>query len=360
MARSSTRTERALAAAVLFLALAAVPALGCHKNSAHPSGPPVHVIVTVDWEGAYLDDRGVDELAHFRDQNPGVPVTHFLNAAYYTKPGAVAADVTRTLQAALHAGDEAGLHVHLWRSLVSAAGVEPADGPSFLRKDGPLLKFDDDVGFDLDPRAYDEDQMRTIIRHARAVLASHGIEVVPAFRAPGWLGEPHVLAAARAEGFTIDASATDPALVAHEGVDDTGEDFTYLAGLLEATWPRVDRTTQPYWIDTPAGRLLEIPDGGCLADFVTNVEMEDDLARAAKQAAAHPDTPVTVQIGLHVETADDYAERVSKALANVRRRNIPVVYETLTQAAARIRRAGNGVGQPGGPDPHSHGADARE
>lgn len=345
---------------MLALALAAGPALGCHKNTSTPIGPPVHVIVTVDWEGAYLDDRGVDELAHFRDENPDVPVTHFFNAAYYTKPGAAAADVTHALQSALHAGDEAGLHVHLWRSLVAAAGVTPADGPSFLHKDGPLLKFDDDVGFDLDPRAYSEEQMRAIIRHARAVLASHGIEVVPAFRAPGWLGEAHVLAAARAEGFTIDASATDPALVAHEGVDDAGEDFTYLAGLLKATWPRVDRTTQPYWIDTPAGRILEIPDGGCLADFVTNVEMEDYLAWAAGQARAHPDRPVTVQIGLHVETADDYAERVSKALANVRRRNIPLVFETLTQAAARIRQAGPEARERSAADPGSHGKNARE
>ena len=348
MGRSSSRTSGLLAAAVL---LALLP--GCNKSeqgaeqkaaasaaapSGEAAGPPVWVTISVDWEGAYLDPEALDALRRFRADNPGVPLTHLLNAAYFTKPGADTTHALREMKGALLEGDEAGLHVHLWKSLVEAAGVTPRLERSFLRSDG-LIQFDDDIGFDADPAPYQVDELRAIIRRSRELLEQNGFTLAPVFRMAGWLGTPEVLAAARAEGITVDSSSIDPSWL-------VGEETEVLRARVTEVWPKVDRTTQPFLIDTPAGQLLEMPDTGGMADYATASQMEEHVAWGASSAAASPARPVFVHLGFHAETAAEYAPVLSAALTALRQRGTPMRFATLS-AAAEAARAALGPGQAG-------------
>jgi hypothetical protein len=326
-APSFTRTDRTALAL-----LAALAACG-RSDGTSASGPPaVRIAISIDWEGAYLQPESLDALDQFRKDNPGVPLTHMLNAAYYTKPGAEAADATREIRLAVQKGDEVGLHVHAWKSLLTAAGVAPRSGPSFLSMSGERFAFDDDSGFDVDLAGFSVAELRAVMAKSRQILEAEKLAVGPTFRAAGWLATPNVLEAARAEGFTVDASATDPAWFDEEEV-------AVLRRRLAELWSRVDQTTQPFWIETPAGRILEMPDTGAMADYLTVPEIQGHVERAAASLASAGKRPVFVHLGFHAETAEEFAPRLSQALSVLRARNTPMVFETLSRSADAARRA---------------------
>jgi hypothetical protein len=340
-APSSIRTEAArsapaLAAAAVILFLGAAP--GCDRSGSSGAAgdgraaPAVHIAVSVDWEGAYFRPESLDALEAFRRENPGVPLTHMISAAYYTKPGADPVEATREIRLALQKGDETGLHVHAWKSLLAASGVQPRNGPSFLDRTGELLRVQDDTGFDLDLGVLTVAELRAVMKKSRQILEAERLPLGPSFRAAGWLGTPNVLEAARAEGFTIDSSATDLAWLDEKEV-------AYLRQRLGQVWSRVDQNTQPFWIETAAGRMLEMPDTGAMADYLTVIEMEKHVERAAAAVRAAPQRPVFVHLGFHAETADDFAPRLSEALSRLRARDTPMVFETLSRSAEAARRA---------------------
>lgn len=338
-APSSIRAERIARAARLVAVAAAVGACGTSEpsGSGQKAPPVVHIAISVDWEGGFFLPEALAAIESFRKDNPGVPLTHMLNAAYYTKPGAVAADATREIRRALRDGDETGLHVHGWKTLVVAAGVKPLDGPSFLSPSTGLIAFQDDIGFDLDLSAFSVADLRKIIAKSRAILTAQGLTVGPSFRAGGWIATPGVLEAARAEGFTIDSSAIDPAWLDEKEV-------AALQRRLGDIWRRVDQTTQPFWIDTPAGKILEMPDTGAAADYLSVVEIQQHIERAATATVA-AGKPVFVHVVMHAETADDYAPRLGQALSVLRARSTPMVFETLSVSAELARRALEGQGR---------------
>jgi hypothetical protein len=332
LAPSSTRTERIALAAALVIAAGCSDSGGAKAadESAAASARPVVVSVSIDWEGAYFGEDALAALGRFRAENPDVPVTHFICAAYYTKPGAVPGEVTASLRAQVRPGDEVGVHLHAWNSLVQAAQVPVRSGRSFLTADGRLMDFEGDAGFDLDPAVYTVSELRSILATSRGLLEKAGFKVAPVFRVGGWLGSPNVLEAARAEGFTVDSSATDSTWI---GEGDTSTGFEYLTDRVAKLWPKVDRTTQPFTISTPAGPIFEVPDSGAMADHTSSQEMEDHVRWAASQARR----PIFVHLGLTAETADDYAALLSRALGNLRRQKVPVQYVTVGGAAELAR-----------------------
>ena len=57
-----------------------------HRRTLRRNGwPGVQVLVTVDWEGSGFDEEDLAAFRQFRDEFPEVPLTHYLNAAYFTR-----------------------------------------------------------------------------------------------------------------------------------------------------------------------------------------------------------------------------------------------------------------------------------
>lgn len=316
-----------------------------------PPGPGrVRVAVSVDWEGRELEDGNLRAMEAFRAALPDVPLTHFLNAAYFTKPGADPARVAASMRRPLRAGDETGVHVHGWRSLVQAAGVPFRDHPSFWGDRYPLSPSDGDLGHEVEICAYEVPELRAILRQSRTLLTRAGFDVAPSFRAGGWMADARVLEAIRAEGFLIDSSATDPAW--HDELAGVP-----LRARIGEVWPGVTATSAPFVIPTPAGPVLEMPDTGALADYVTAAEMEGHLRTALDRLAHDPAHDVFVHIGFHQETAQRYSTRVAEAIRAVRGPGAPLlVFETLGASAARARaRLEATPAAAPGPDPGAPG-----
>lgn len=326
-ATDAGRVDPGRAGPVAWAIIAALAGAACGKSEP-ADRPAILLVVSVDWEGAYFSVEALAALDKLRRDNPALRMTHFLNAAYYTKPEVDRAEVTRLIRPAIRPGDESGLHVHAWGSLVTAAGVRVRDRPSFLRASGEPDVFPDDVGFDIDLRAYSTPELRAVFRKARELLVSEKFEIGPAFRAAAWLAGPGVLEAARAEGFTIDSSAIDGAWL---------DETPYLAAQVKQAWPKVEPTTQPYSIDTPAGRLVEIPVSGAMADYVTAAEMLGHLQWAAAEVGRAPARAIVVQLGVHAENADEFAPRLGEVLARLRADGVPQRFVTLSQAADAVR-----------------------
>jgi hypothetical protein len=311
------------------------PSAGAGEFAHHPQRPRLGVArprviltVSVDWEGLHIKDGNLAALAALRRDLPGVSLTHFLNGAYYTRSGASAEEATARIRRGIVEGDELGLHIHPWRSLVEAAGVQFRSSPSFFGR--PLKNVDSDEGHEVELTAYEVDELRSIVRHARGRLEQAGFPISRSFRAGGWIADTKVLEAIRAEGFEVDSSATDNTW--HK--EELGQRPIWQR--LRQLWPAVTEVTQPFAISTPAGTILEMPDTGALADYVSAEEMTNHVRRAIERARADPSHPVFVHLGLHQESASRFASRVSAALAPLRaEEGLEIV--TLERAAGLAR-----------------------
>jgi hypothetical protein len=315
--------------------LLAVAAAGCSRGSPAPSKGQVVVALTIDWEGAYFSPEGLDALAETRRRlGEATPLTHFVSAAYYTKD-APDPKATTILTEEIKKTDELAVHLHGWRSLAKAAGIEPKLSPSFLTGTEKLLEFEDgDVGFDLDLDAYSVPDLRALVRTTRRLLEQTKLPISRSFRAGGYLGTPKVLQALREEGFTVDSSATD-----YRQLDERKDDV--LPKRIRAIWPGIDTTAQPWLFDAAGGRLLEMP-VAAFADYAEAAEIIAIFEAAHKRLQQAPERDVFVVIGFHMETAQDFSSRLVEAIDKVRARPElagELVFTRVADAAERARRA---------------------
>jgi predicted deacetylase len=318
----------------IWASLAVLALGGCSSRAPAPAPTKGQVVValTIDWEGAYISPDGLDAIDELRKGFGPVPVTHYVSAGYFTKehvdPKALAS-VTQ----AVHPGDELAVHIHGWRSLAKASGIEPRLSPSFLTGTDKLMEFEDgDVGFDLDLDAYSVTELRALLRTSRRLLEQAHLPVSKTFRAGGYLATPKVLQALSEEGFTVDSSATDYRQL-HERKDEA------LPRRIHAIWPGVETTSQPWRFDPPNGALLELPIAA-IADYAPTEEITGVLEAAHARLQREPTRDVFVVLGFHQETAQDFGRRVGDALAKLRARPelaAELVFTTVEDAARRAR-----------------------
>jgi hypothetical protein len=310
--------------------LAVLALVGC---SSAPAKGHVVVVLTIDWEGAYVSPDGLDAIDELRKGFGPAPLTHFVSAGYFTKdqpdPTAVAS-VTQ----AVRKGDELAVHLHGWKSLAKASGIEPRLSPSFLTGTDKLMEFEDgDVGFDIDLDAYSVTDLRALLRTSRRLLEQTRLPVSKTFRAGGYLATPKVLQAIYEEGYTVDSSATD-----YRQLDERKDEV--LPKRIRAIWPGVESTTQPWLVHAPNGALIELPIAA-LADYASTEEIVGVLEAAHARLQKDPGRDVFVVLGFHQETAPDFGGRVGDALAKVRARPelaAALVFTTVEEAARRARR----------------------
>lgn len=315
----------------MWACLAALVVVGCSRPAAPRKGNVV-VAITIDWEGAYISPEGLDALDELRKGLGPAPLTHFVSAAYFTKDAPDPTALTSIVEV-VRPGDELAVHLHGWKSLAKASGIEPKLSPSFLSGTDKLLEFEDgDVGFDIDLDAYTVQELRALLRTSRRLLEQGKIPVSKTFRAGGYLGTPKVLQAIRDEGYTVDSSATD-----YRQLDEQTNDV--LPTRIKEIWPTVETTSQPFVVTTPGGSLLEMPIAA-FADYATVAEIVSIFESAHTEWKKDPRRDVVVVLGFHQETATEFATRLGEAMQKVRARPElaeGLVFTTVEEAAQRAR-----------------------
>jgi hypothetical protein len=273
----------------------------------------LRIVVSVDWEGRELVEENLEAMKSFRNDFPEVPLQHFLNAAYYTKRDANAARITRSIRSVLRAGDEHGLHIHAWRSLVKAAGARFLTSPSFVDQDVDESQCGEDCGADVPLTTYTESELRKVIHKSVDILIAQGFDRPVSFRAGGWQANNTVLSALAAEGFTLDSSATYA-----EFLKEAWGEYN-LYNFVGQLWPQTVPTSQPYVFTNRDGlKITELPNNGCLSDYMTGSAMLKVFTANAKNLAKNPQQDVYMSIGFHQETAAEYLPRLRSALKKFR------------------------------------------
>lgn len=303
-------------------------------QNATPVGPAARVVVavTVDWEGAFLSEEGLARLDEFREEFPGVPITHFICPAYFTKQAETLAEDTAAIKRRVLPGDEVGLHVHPWHSLVERAGVPLRNTPNIYGDDEPLMDFDDgDRGYEVALSAYTGQEIEAIVTTGKKLLEDAELGPVSSFRAGGYVGSPTMMAALGRAGLRIDSSASFYGWF--------NESRGAFQNLIRGNWPNVRELTQPYEVSTNAGSVLEVPNSGGFVEYVSSEEMEDHMARARERSRELGGEPVYVNLGFHQETAAEYADVLSDAISVFRAENPKVLeFSTVSKIAESVRQ----------------------
>jgi hypothetical protein len=223
-------------------------------------------------------------------------------------------EVQKKIFSVLRKGDEQGLHIHGWRSLFESAGVSYKYSPSWTVERPTLPASSElDYGHDVPISSYSTEELRTVIQYSLEILKKYDFMRPFGFRAGGWMATPDVLKAIQEEGFLFDSSAVPPHLLKER------RKSPILHRWLEQLWPNTLEKTQPYVIlpeEKGLGPLWEVPDNGCLADYMTGEEMLwvfQQNWKALKDKKLANDR-ITVSIGFHQETAAKYLPRISEGL----------------------------------------------
>ena len=293
----------------------------------------VQIVVSVDWEGSDLAAENLRAMSDFRAAMPGVRIVQFLNAAYFTKPGADSAKVKSQIRSTLLPNDELGLHIHGWKRLFEASGVTFRATPNFWGTSQLSNDCAFDCGHEVPISAYDEPELEKVVSFSLTTLQQNGFGRAKSFRAGGWMAKENVRQALVVNGIVWDSSAVPQPFLAGE-----------LQGLpvlswLGELWSNTSAASQPYKISTPAGILNEVPDNGALADYMTSDEMLGVFQQAKARYLQNRSQVQVVSIGFHQETAARYLPRVQDALTRIlviaKAEKIPV--STVTTADLRVR-----------------------
>ncbi len=271
----------------------------------------IQLLVTVDWEGRDLQDVNLAAMQDLHTKFPQVKVINFLNAAYYTKSGARKDDVTSRIQRGLGPNDEKGLHIHGWKSLFEASGVKFVNTPTFW---GTTLQPQDcllDCGHEVPISEYTADDLRKVVKFSLDTLEGSGFGRAKSFRTGGWMAKQNVRDAVAAEGLVSEQSAVPVEFLQPK----LGSYPVY--GWLGDTWKDITRTSQPFFVDTASTPLLEIPDNGCLSDYMSAQQMVDVFEANKAAFLADKSKNVVVSIGFHEETASMYVPVLEQALGRI-------------------------------------------
>lgn len=291
----------------------------------------LQLVVTVDWEGRELRDDNLRAMEDLRTKFPQLKIVQFLNAAYFVKDGAVAADVATQMRRALRPGDEKGLHIHGWKRLFEASGVTFRASPTFwgTSLDAHGQECSDDCGHEVPISLYTEGELRKVVKLSLDTLETNGFGRAKSFRCGGWMAKLPVREAVAAEGIRYEHSAVPTVFLQPK----LGTMPVY--GWLSELWQGTTNVSQPYAINTATTPLTEVPDNGALADYVSAQQMIDTFE--ANKAAFLQDRKKSVvfSIGFHQETAATCLPQLEEALtriyAETKAENIP--FENVTSEA---------------------------
>lgn len=290
----------------------AVPSSDTSESETRREGR-MKLLVTVDWEGRDLTDENLAAMEGLRAQFPDVKIVHFLNAAYFTKPSAVASDVRRAIARTLLPKDELGLHIHGWKRLFEASGVDFRFTPTFWGRtvdpDGPDCAVD--CGHDVPINLYTAEELEKVVGFSIDTLEANGFGRAKSFRCGGWVASQSVRDGIAAGGIRWDHSEVPTRFLAEE----IGSAPLYRT--LQDIWTDATETSQPHVLDVASGTLGEIPDNGALADYVTPDEMFEVFEANKAKFLADRTKNVVVSIGFHQETAARFVPRVAEALRRI-------------------------------------------
>lgn len=286
--------------ACLLIAIAMIFSMAkatASMDSPPSASPPLHIYVTVDWEGDHLDPENIAAMQQFRQHFPHIPLLQLLNPAYFLKPGADATQVNAVIRSTLLPIDTLGLHVHGWQRLVEHCGLAFQSQPRFAVD----TSADGEAGVAVSlEHAYSLPELQQLIGCASRIMMAQGYPRPKHFRAGGWQLGPKLSAALESHGFEWDSSVIDADLLTTRWAKDSA-----LVTSLKALHPPLAALAQPYPL---TAHVMEFPNNATLADYTSSQQLVQLFK--ALLASEHR----VLVLGFHQESAADFLPVIAQAV----------------------------------------------
>ncbi len=290
---------------MIGIALLSTCLLACSPIVTNTYSQPakITVYVTVDWEGATLDNENLEAIQSFRKKYPHIAMLQLITPSYWLRPDVNKAAISKQIKSTFLPTDKVGLHLHGWKSLLNYCQVPYQKAPSFADQAETCEQGDCGYTVSLE-NAYSEADLNKLVACSSAILVSEGFAKPTHFRAGGWQFGPKLSAALQANGFTWDSSQIDANLLTTSWHEDSG-----IIKMLRELHPNATPLDQPYVVQPfYINQLHEYPNNAALADYTSSkqiVAMFKDLIANQKKVMV---------LGFHQETATNYLGRLDAAI----------------------------------------------
>ena len=258
----------------------------------------ITVYMTVDWEGATLDNENLEAIQSFRKKYPHIAMLQLITPSYWLRPEVDKTAISAQIKSTFLPIDQVGLHLHGWKSLVNYCQVRYQPAPSFADQDESCEAGDCGYSVSLE-NAYSAADLNKLVACSSAILVSEGFAKPSHFRAGGWQLGTKLSAALQANGFSWDSSRIDANLLTTNWHEDSS-----MIKMLRQLHPNATPLDQPFYIN----QLHEYPNNAALADYTSTKQ----IVAMFKDLIANQKTVMV--LGFHQETATNYLRRLEAAI----------------------------------------------
>ena len=293
-----------------------------------------------------MDSADVAAIDRLSRHHPNLKWTHLYNPVAYTQPTPLRQEMEALVKASRESGGEIGVHTHMYRSLVEAAGVTFRNHPSAASR--VVAGSVDDTGYAVPTTAYSEDEIAKILRYTIELFEQRGLGRPRTFCAGFWATSVALQRTLVQLEFTTSAAAMP-----------VGSDYEMrLPGACFELfgWDKtVTHLTPPYAVSATSilpgsslpyltsrhGPLIEIPQT-CMIDLMIELEGIKQIV-AAHYDETKSGTDSAVCLAIHEENAaevvdayDDLLRFVDSLAANSG--DVDVRYATCTTVSRAFAR----------------------
>ncbi len=263
----------------------------------------------MDWEGCDLEAHNLKSIREFK-QKWKCPITHYLNASYYTNPKTKDLNITDEIKSILTQDDELGLHLHAPKHFVENAQVELKTSPTFSSFGD--YNAGEEFGQEVMLHGYSKDEIKKMISFSTSILNKKGFRGIFSFRAGGWMCDEKIVEALEEENFHYESSATVASLL--NGSTWEGDN---LQRYIELIWDDITPQSKPYWLESSQKKIIEIPNNLGAIDYWQDHWIDELVDISIKNS--QQDKDYICVINSHQETfeknaykLDQYLKKISK------------------------------------------------
>lgn len=270
---------------------------------------------------AAMTDRDLDALGHLANKFPNVPWTHLFNPVAFTEETPLR-DPMRRFVVEQHdqRGAEIGVHTHMYRSLVEAAGVVFRTSPSVSARS--VADGQDASGYAVPMSAYSRSEIAAILELAEQLFEKNGLGRPSTFCAGFYTTSLSLQQEIVKRRYTVSAAAfpQDTAI---------GAEYAKAWQLLCGWDGKVSHRTRPYrvsahsilpggsspFLTSSSGVLVEIPQT-CKIDWMVSAEDMQVIFREHLQIASEGQS-TAVCLAIHEVSAARYAKKYEEVLKQI-------------------------------------------
>ncbi|MBC77770.1 MAG: hypothetical protein CME64_17325 [Halobacteriovoraceae bacterium] len=288
------------------------------------------ILITVDWEGTDLEDKNLQRIKQFK-REWNVPLTHYLNPGYYTNPKTCELEVTKSINDILFNDDDLGLHLHAPKHFVTSAGVAPRSGPCFSSLGD--YNIGEEHGQEVMLHSFPKEDVYKLIKYSKSLMNKYGFNTLRSFRAGGWMSDEAIFESLQENNIFIESSATVASLL--EGSSWEGDNLQRYISII---WDKIDLYSDPFFVTTSKGKLLEIPNNLGAIDYWKE-DWISILSEKTIQATRTKGSHIAV-INSHQETASDHWDKLDSFLHTIKAsKEVNVSFSTNSEIAHQMMSA---------------------